>query len=142
MNDRDTIAGSDLALLVGRLLVAYIFIPSGFNKLMGLTQFAGGLTNMGVPADYSYWVAVVGACVEFFGAICIVLGLATRYVALLMAIFTLVAALLAHRYWNLTDAAQVRAQSVNFNKNMAIVGGFLILYAAGAGRWSIDRRGT
>jgi len=142
MNDRDTIAGSDLALLVGRLLVAYIFIPSGFSKLMGLTQFAGGLTNMGVPADYSYWAAVVAACVEFFGAICIVLGLATRYVALLMAIFTLVAALLGHRYWNLTDAAQVRAQSANFNKNMAIVGGFLILYAAGPGRWSIDRRGT
>jgi putative oxidoreductase len=142
MNDRDTIAGSDLALLVGRLLMAYIFIPSGFSKLMGLTQFAGGLTNMGVPADYSYWLAVAGACVEFFGAICIVLGLATRYVALLLAIFTLIAALLAHRYWTFTDATQIRAQTTNFNKNMAIVGGFLILYAAGAGRWSLDRRGT
>ena len=142
MNDRDTIAGGDLALLVGRLLMAYIFIPSGFSKLMGLTQFAGGLTNMGVPADYSYWLAVVGACVEFFGGICIVLGLATRYVALLMAIFTVIAALLAHRYWTFTDAAQLRAQTTNFNKNLAIVGGFLILYAAGAGRWSIDRRGT
>jgi putative oxidoreductase len=141
MNDRE-VAGSDVALLIGRLLMAYIFIPSGYGKLMGLTQFAGNLTNMGIPADYSYWAAAVAGGVEFFGGICIVLGLATRYVALLMALFTLIAALLAHRYWTFTDAAQIRAQMANFGKNLAIVGGLLILYAAGAGRWSIDRRGT
>jgi putative oxidoreductase len=141
MNDRDTIAGGDLALLVGRLLMAYIFIRSGYGKLMGLEQFAGGLTRMGAPAEYSYWLAVVAACVEFFGAICIVLGLATRYVALLLAVFALIATLLAHRYWTY-DAAQVQAQMTNFNKNLVIIGGFLILYVAGAGRWSIDRRGT
>jgi putative oxidoreductase len=93
-----------------------------------------------VPADYIYWIAVVGACVEFFGGICILVGLATRYVALLMGLFTLVAALVAHRYWAV-DAAQVTNQKIHFNKNLAIVGGFLILYAAGAGRWSVDRRG-
>jgi putative oxidoreductase len=134
-------AGSDFALLVGRVLMAYIFIPSGYGKLMGLTQFADNLTKMGVPAEYSYWVAVVAAGVEFFGAICIVLGLATRYVAILLAVFAVIAALLAHRYWTFTDAAQARAQMSNFYKNLAIAGGFLILYAAGAGRWSIDRRG-
>ena len=133
-------AGSDVALLVGRILMAYMFIPSGYGKLMGLTQFAGNLTNMGAPADYSYWLAVVAGCVEFFGGICILVGLATRYVALLMALFTLIAALLAHRYWTFTDAAQVLAQTSNFYKNLAILGGFLILYAAGPGRWSIDRR--
>ncbi len=116
-------AGSDVALLIGRVLMALIFIPSGYGKLMGLTQFAGNLTNMGVPADYAYWVAVAAGGVEFFGAICILLGLATRYVAILLAVFTLIAALLAHRYWTFTDAAQ-------------------ILYAAGGGRWSIDRRGA
>ncbi len=135
-------AGSDVALLIGRVLMATIFIPSGYGKLMGLTQFAGNLTNMGVPADYAYWVAVAAGGVEFFGAICILLGLATRYVAILLAVFTLIAALLAHRYWTFTDAAQIRAQSANFYKNLAIVGGFLILYAAGGGRWSIDRRGA
>ncbi len=135
-------AGSDVALLIGRVLMATIFIPSGYGKLMGLTQFAGNLTNMGVPADYAYWVAVAAGGVEFFGAICILLGLATRYVAILLAVFTLIAALLAHRYWTFTDAAQIRAQSTNFYKNLAIVGGFLILYAAGGGRWSIDRRGA
>lgn len=135
-------AGSDVALLIGRVLMATIFIPSGYGKLMGLTQFAGNLTNMGIPADYAYWVAVAAGGVEFFGAICILLGLATRYVAILLAVFTLIAALLAHRYWTFTDAAQIRAQSTNFYKNLAIVGGFLILYAAGGGRWSIDRRGA
>ncbi|HEX9323630.1 MAG TPA: DoxX family protein [Xanthobacteraceae bacterium] len=135
-------AGSDVALLIGRVLMATIFIPSGYGKLMGLMQFAGNLTNMGVPADYAYWVAVAAGGVEFFGAICILLGLATRYVAILLAVFTLIAALLAHRYWTFTDAAQIRAQSTNFYKNLAIVGGFLILYAAGGGRWSIDRRGA
>ncbi len=135
-------AGGDVALLIGRVLMATIFIPSGYGKLMGLTQFAGNLTNMGIPADYAYWVAVAAGGVEFFGAICILLGLATRYVAILLAVFTLIAALLAHRYWTFTDAAQIRAQSTNFYKNLAIVGGFLILYAAGGGRWSIDRRGA
>ena len=59
-----------------------------------------------------------------------------------MAGFTLVAALLAHHYWTFSDPAQVRAQMINFNKNIAMIGGFLILYVAGPGRWSLDRRGT
>jgi putative oxidoreductase len=138
-------AGSDLALLIGRVLMAYIFIPSGYGKLMGLTQFStylsGLVTGLGVPPDYVYWLAVVGACVEFFGGICILVGLGTRYVALLLALFTLIAALLAHRYWTIGDAAQARNQMNHFNKNLAMVGGFLILYAAGPGRWSLDRRG-
>src|SRR5271157_220877 len=134
-------AGSDVALLIGRLLMAYIFVRGGWGHITNLGGFGTYLAGKGAAAGMSYPLAVVAACVEFFGAICIVLGLATRYVALLMAVFTLIAAFLGHPYWSV-PAAEVVPQQINFNKNLAILGGFLVLYAAGPGRWSIDRRGS
>jgi putative oxidoreductase len=134
----DQTVGADAALLIGRVCMAYIFILSGWGKLTGLAATASYLAGLGVPGQYSFALAVITSCVEFFGGVCVLLGLAARYVALLMGLFTLVAALLAHRYWTLADAAQIRAQMINFNKNIAIIGGFLALYAAGPGRWSLD----
>jgi len=72
--------------------------------------------------------------------ICVVLGFKTRYVALLMAVFTAIAALLSHHYWDMEEAART-AQYIQFMKNVAIIGGFLILFAAGPGPYSLDRRG-
>ena len=134
--------GVDAALLIGRLCMAYLFVMGGWEKLMDLAGFAAYLSKLGIPAQYSYALAVVGACVEFFGGVCIVLGLVTSWVALLLAVHTLIAALLAHRYWTVADHAQTLNQMIHFNKNLAIIGGFLILYAAGPGRWSLDRRGS
>src|SRR6266581_3189860 len=85
---------------------------------------------------------VLAACVEFFGALCVLVGLGTRYAAVLMAGFTLVAALIAHRFWEISDPAMYVNQMNHFLKNVTIVGGFLLLYAAGPGRLSVDRRGS
>ena len=131
-------AGGDLVLLLGRILLAAIFIPAGYGHLARSSGFATYLAGHGVP--FSAVVAVVAACVEFFGALAILVGFATRYVAPLMALFTLIAALVGHRYWNATGAEYAN-QYNHFFKNLAILGGFLVLYAAGPGRWSIDRRG-
>ena len=68
------------------------------------------------------------------------MGLGTRYAALLLALFTVAAALLAHRYWALPLQEQA-GQANNFFKNIAIIGGLLALFVAGPGRFSIDRRG-
>jgi len=132
-------AGGDVALLVGRILLAAIFIPAGYRHLTESSGFAGYLDAHDVP--FSSVVAVVAACVEFFGSLAILLGLATRYAALLMALFALVAALVGHRYWN-AEGAEYANQYNHFFKDLAIMGGFLVLYAAGPGRWSIDRRGS
>jgi putative oxidoreductase len=82
--------------------------------------------------------AVVGAAVEFGGGLAIVLGLQTRYAALLMALFTISATLISHRFWELQDLALRRQQSVHFMKNLVILGAFLLLLVQGGGRLSFD----
>jgi putative oxidoreductase len=70
--------------------------------------------------------------------IALILGLATRYVVLVMIVFMLVATFSSHRYWEFTDAAARRAQDSSFYKNLAMLGGFLFLFVVGSGRLSID----
>ena len=135
------VVGSDVVLLLGRVLMAAIFLNSGFHKLTGLDGFAGYLAGHGLEVG-AYPVAVLAACIEFFGALCVLIGLGTRYAAVLLALFTLVAALIAHRFWEISDPAMYVNQMNHFMKNMTIVGGFLVLYAMGPGRLSVDRRGS
>jgi putative oxidoreductase len=123
--------------LLGRILIAAIFVPSGFGKLTHIDHFAHVLAGRGVPAPHA--LAIIGACVEFFGSLAIVFGFLTRYAALLMAAFTLVAALIAHRFWAAAGAAEA-AQYTQFMKNMAILGGFLFLFVAGPGRYGLGHR--
>ena len=66
------------------------------------------------------------------------LGIATRYAALALIAFTLVATGIAHRFWEFDEAAR-RAQAINFNKNTSMVGGLLAMIVAGPGRFSLDR---
>jgi putative oxidoreductase len=132
--------GSDFVLLFGRVLIAAIYLNGGYHKLTGLEGFAGYLAGHGVAVG-AYPIAVLAACVEFFGSLCVLLGLGTRYAAVLMAGFTVVAALIAHRFWEISDPTQYVNQMIHFMKNVTIVGGFLVLYAVGPGRLSIDRRG-
>ena len=76
--------------------------------------------------------------VEFFGGLALIFGIATRYVAIVMAIFVVVATFSSHAYWTYTDAAVRRVQDSNFYKNMAILGGIAFLFVCGAGRLSLD----
>jgi putative oxidoreductase len=121
--------------LVARCLIGGLFVQSGIGKLMGLDAFAAGLAKNGVPM--ANVAAVVGAAVEFGGGLAIVVGLQTRYAALLMVAFTIVATLISHRYWEFADAVR-RQQAVQFGKNVAIIGGFLLLFVHGGGRFSFD----
>jgi putative oxidoreductase len=126
----------DLWLLVGRILLGGIFVVSGYGKVMGLAAFAASLEQKGVP--FASAVAPVGACVEFFGGLAIVLGLEVRSAALLMVAFVIVATLISHRFWEVQDAAR-RAQVTQFSKNVAIIGGFMLLHGAGGGRFAVER---
>jgi uncharacterized membrane protein YphA (DoxX/SURF4 family) len=89
-------------------------------------------------AAYRRFLAYIAVPAEFFGGIALILGLATRYVVLVMIVFMLVATFSSHRYWEFTDAAARRAQDASFYKNMAMLGGFLFLFVVGSGRLSID----
>lgn len=129
-------ARSDALLLLGRVLLGSIFVLSGYGKLMGLAAFAASLEKNGVP--YASTLAPVGACVEFFGGLAIVLGIEVGYVALLMVAFVVVATLISHRFWELAGAAR-QGQLTHFLKNVAIAGGFVLLHVAGGGRYAVER---
>ena len=125
----------DALLLFGRVLMALIFVQSGFGKVLDMGGFSASLAAKGVP--FASVFAAIGSCVELFGGLAILLGWQTRYAAALIAVFTVMATLISHRYWEYADAAR-RAQAVNFQKNICIIGGYLVLMAAGGGRFSLD----
>lgn len=125
---------SDFILLVGRILLGWIFVRSGYGKIFDIPAYAATFPGRGLPTFLAY----IAVPAEFFGGIAVILGVATRYVVLVMIIFMLVATLSSHRYWEFTDMAVRRAQDSSFYKNLAMLGGFLFLFVAGAGRFSVD----
>ena len=128
-------ATTDFVMLCGRILLGWIFIRSGYPKLFDIAGVAATFPPRGIPA----WMAYISVPAEFFGGLAILFGFATRYAAVVMVIFVLVASFSSHRYWDVADAAMRRAQDSSFWKNMGILGAILFLFANGAGRLSLDR---
>jgi putative oxidoreductase len=123
----------DFFLLLGRILLGWIFVQSGWHKLWTISSFATGMGNRGVPEFLGY----VAPFVEFFAGVALVIGLATRYSALLVILFTLVATWIAHRYWIMPEPQKTQ-NTVQFWKNVSILGGLFTVFAAGGGRLSVD----
>ena len=124
-------------LLVGRTLLALIFLVAGIRKLMALAGTAGYFTKLGVPMpEVMVWLVIL---VEIGGAALLIVGWQTRRVAWLMIIFVLIATFLAHRFWQF-DAAQYANQLNHFLKNVAIIGGMLYIVVFGPGALSLDAR--
>lgn len=123
-------------LLAGRVLMGWIFVESGLRKLLNMDGFITSLTNRRVP--YAGVLGWIGAAVEFFGGVALLLGVWTRCAALALIVFVIVATLIGHRYWELTDAAARRMQQSHFWKNVTIIGGFVLMLVTGGGRWSVD----
>lgn len=132
----DSLAGStsDIVLLIGRILLGWIFVRSGYGKIFDISAYAATFPARGLPPFLAY----ISVPVEFFGGVALMLGLATRYVVLVMVVFMLVATFSSHRYWNFTDVNIRRIQDGNFYKNMAMIGGFCFLFVCGSGRFSVD----
>jgi putative oxidoreductase len=127
---------SDLALLMARITLAALFIPGGLRKLMDLGTFTAMLQKQGVP--FADILAPIGAGVEFLGGIAVLIGFQTSLAALLLIVFTIIATLIAHRFWEFEGTAR-QMQQGQFFKNLAIIGGFLALSVSGGGRYALDR---
>jgi putative oxidoreductase len=93
------------------------------------------MASVGVPSPSI--AALVAIVVEFFIALAVAFGAWTRPLALLLALYTLATALIGHHFWTMDGAAR-SANAINFYKNISIIGGFLLLYVTGGGRYSVD----
>lgn len=123
--------------LIGRILIAAIFLLSGFSKLTDLPGTVKHMAAMGIP--YPDTLALVAGSAEILGAIAIATGFLTRLASLGLILFMIPTTLIFHAFWNYTGEERL-PQMVNFMKNVAITGGLAVLMAQGAGRLSIDHR--
>jgi putative oxidoreductase len=121
--------------LLGRILFALIFLMSGLNHLMGAG--ADYAAAAGVPMA-KVMVPLAGL-LAFVGAISILLGYKVKYGAWLIVIFIIPVSFAMHKFWGISDPMQQQMQMAMFMKNVAILGGALLLAYFGPGPYSIDR---
>ncbi len=131
-----TLRSDDYALLIGRLALALLFLPSGLQKLVHFQHFSSSLASktllfgMHFPSP-ELW-AVIGVAIEVLAPLLLLLGVGARWNSLALVAFVIVATLSSHRYWEF-EGAMRQAQAVNFYKNLGIIGGLLFLNVSGTG---------
>lgn len=123
--------------LVGRLLLALLFVPAGITKISGFEGTAGYIASVGLPLPQLG--AILAIVVEIGAGLALALGWRTRWVALILAVFTVVATFLFHNFWAM-PADKAFLQQLMFFKNIAVVGGLFVVAAFGAGRLSLDAK--
>ncbi len=123
--------------LLGRIAIAVLFLPAGLNKMMALEGTAGYFASLGLPAvTLLVWVVIA---IEVLGGLALILGYHTRFTAVGLALFTILASIAGHAFWAAPADAAFIAQLLFF-KNIAVTGGLLVLASSGAGSISIDGR--
>ena len=124
-------------VVVARVLLALMFVLAGFSKFADLAGTAGYIASGGLPIPGV--LAFLTAALEVVGGLALIVGFQARIVALVMALFTIVASLLFHNFWAM-PADQQFLQQLMFMKNLSIAGGLLMVFALGAGPASLDER--
>jgi len=122
--------------LTGRILIALIFILSGFSKIAGFDGTVGYIASQGLPA--TQLLAIAAIIVEIGGGLMLVLGWRARWGAVALFVFTALAALLFHNFWSV-PAEQAQIQMIMFMKNIAIMGGLLFVVVHGSGSLSLEK---
>jgi putative oxidoreductase len=126
---------TDGVILVARLLLAALFLIFGWRKLVDYTGTVSRMVQDGGPLPALS--AVIAIVMELPVAFAVAIGAFTRPCALLLALYTLGTALIAHRYWRVTGSHKVDSME-EFYKNLSIVAGYLLLFVTGAGKYSVD----
>jgi putative oxidoreductase len=126
---------NDELTLAARLLLATLFLIFGWRKLRDFSGTVNQMVQLGVPMPVL--AAAVATFMELPVAFAVAIGAFTRASAFLMFFYTLGTALIGHRYWRIKGADRVDSMD-GFYKNIGIMGGFLLLYINGAGKYSID----
>jgi len=126
-----------LAALAGRILLALIFILSGFSKISGYDGTAAYMASKHMPMIGVLLPLTI--LTELGGGLALAAGFKARWAGFLLAGFALLSGLIFHDFWNVTDAMQHMNQQINFMKNVSIAGGMLMVFAFGPGRYSVDK---
>jgi putative oxidoreductase len=124
-------------VIIGRVLLALMFVYAGFGKLTNIEGTAGYIASGGLPM--ASVLAVVVGLLELLGGLAIAVGFQARWAALALGLFTLAASLLFHKFWAV-PADQAFVQQLMFMKNLSVAGGLFIVAALGAGPMSVDAR--
>jgi putative oxidoreductase len=122
---------------IGRVLLVALFLPAGLSKLTGFSGTVGYIASVGLPLPEI--AAVLALVIEIAGSLALLAGFQTQIASLALALFTLVASFFFHNFWA-APADQAFVAQLLFFKNIAVVGGLLILAAQGAGPWSLDAK--
>ena len=126
---------NDWVILAARVCLALLFLIFGWRKVREFSGTVSQLVGDRVPMPSV--AAAISIFMEVPVAFAIAAGAFTRPLAVLMAVYTLGTSLIEHRYWSTKGADQI-AKMEAFYKNLAIIGGFLLLFVTGAGRYSLD----
>jgi putative oxidoreductase len=121
--------------LIGRILLALVFVTAGFGKIWTIGTTAGYMASHGIPLPNLLVYGVV--LLELGGGLALVLGLFARPLGLIFALYLLTLALVFHNYWAMPEAQQ-HAQQIAFLEHLAMLGGMLYIFAFGAGPYSLD----
>jgi putative oxidoreductase len=122
--------------LVGRVLLANIFLVSGFKKIGGFAATAGYMTSKGLPMADALLVATI--IIELGGGLMLLAGWQARWAASALVLWMIPVTYVFHAYWGL-PADQAPMQFIQFQKNLAIMGGLLYVIAFGPGPYSLGK---
>ncbi len=128
---------TNTAALIGRVLLAAIFVISGYGKIGGFHGVAGYIGSKGLPMPEV--LAALTIALELGGGILLIVGYKVRWVALLFFLWLIPTTLIFHRFWGI-DPAQAQNMQIHFLKNVSIMGGMLLVFAFGPGAWSVDKK--
>lgn len=131
----DNSSGNGITSLFGRILLSAIFIVSGFSKLFIFHSVAGMLAGKGFPL--ATIAAGIAIAIELLGGLAILLGFQAKAIAWIVFLYLIPTTLMFHNFWAMQGAMRMDNQ-VHFLKNLAIMGGLLLLASNGPGRYALD----
>lgn len=130
-------SSKDGIILLSRILLMILFIIFGWMKMVNFGATVTTMEGYGTPMPYL--AAIIAVLVEFFFGIALIIGIFTRPIAIVFALYVLGTAFIGHQFWKMTGV-EMMGNEINFLKNISIIGGLLLLAVFGAGRYSLDQK--
>lgn len=131
------VSSKDGIILLSRILLMILFIIFGWMKLVNFGATVTAMEGYGTPMPYM--AAIIAVVIELFCGIALIVGIFTRPIAVIFALYVLGTAFIGHQFWKMTGVEMI-GNEINFLKNISIIGGLLLLAVTGAGRYSLDQK--